>query len=340
MRIGAVYVDQAPLATGAEGPGCIAPGVYSAQVPGGVEVDLLETAPQEFSVFGNGTADPGLSWQIWLTDGNINEANAAQMVNVEGVATRLSDGTPFRFGAIVTINDNRLIPQSDPAQPGLNPICKQRIIQVGGIELTPFQGGAMFVTVDPRKWFNLNIDFSTLPLATSCLSSDCQRSIPTFRTTGAPRMRGRARRKRMSSRRRIQPRRLHPPRAHVKSQALHSRHELRVRTGGRAGRAGLLPPGILTGGAAAAPIAFRFRGRREGKAAFRARWHARRRPGGPPGGGREVLDRDPTEGNRASSPMRASPPPGPRSRSRTTQARAWPRSRWAVRPIRGQGTST
>jgi hypothetical protein len=171
MRIGAVYVDEAPLSSGAEGPTCIDPGVYSAQVPGGVEVDLLSTAPQEFSVFGNGTADPGLSWEIWLTDGDINEANTAHVVDLEGIATRLADGMPFSFGAIVTINANRQIPVSDPSQPGLNPICKQRIIQVGGIELTPFQGGALYVTVDPRKWFRLNLDFSTLP---SVSSASCQ----------------------------------------------------------------------------------------------------------------------------------------------------------------------
>jgi hypothetical protein len=167
MRIGAVYVDESPLTTGAEGPTCIAPGVYSAQVPGGVEVDLMSSAPQEFSVLGNGTADLGLSWEIWLTDGDINEPNTAHMVDLQGVATRLSDGATFPFGAIVTINDNRIIPSSDPAQPGLNPICKQRIVQIGGIAITPFQGGALQVTVDPRKWFDLDLDFSTLPLATS-----------------------------------------------------------------------------------------------------------------------------------------------------------------------------
>ena len=175
MRIGAVYIDESPLATGAEGPTCIDPGVYAAQVPGGVEVDLLSSRPQEFSVLGNGTADLGRSWQIWLTDGDINEANEAHMVDLEGTATRLSDGATFSFGAVVTINDNRLIPVSDPSQPGLNPICKQRIIALGGIALTPFQGGALHVTVDPRRWFALNLDFSTLPLVSS---ASCQSGGP------------------------------------------------------------------------------------------------------------------------------------------------------------------
>jgi hypothetical protein len=175
MRIGAVYIDEAPLSGGAEGPTCIDPGVYAAQVPGGVEVDLLSSQPQEFSVLGNGTADLGQSWQIWLTDGDINEANSAHMVDLQGVATRVADGTPFPFAAIVTINANRTIPVSDPSQPGLNPLCEQRIVQIGPIALTPFEGGALYVTVDPRKWFDENLDFSTLPpvsTATS-LSDNC-----------------------------------------------------------------------------------------------------------------------------------------------------------------------
>ena len=89
------------------------------------------------------------------------------MVDLEGVATRMSDGMEFSFGAVVTINDNRLPTTSDPSQPGLNPICKDRIIQVGGIDLPFFPGGTLDMTIDPRGWFNLNLDFSSLPLATS-----------------------------------------------------------------------------------------------------------------------------------------------------------------------------
>jgi hypothetical protein len=183
MHIGAVYVDQSPLETATEGPICIAPGVYTAQVAGGVDVDLLSTKPQEFTVYGNGTADTGLSWEIWLTDGDVNEANPqTHMVDLQGTATSgaCADGAPvtgaasFPFAAIVTINDNRLIPASDPSQPGLNPICKQRIVQIGGVDLTFFRGGSLYVTVDPRAWFHLGPDFSTLPPVTSdvCLTGD------------------------------------------------------------------------------------------------------------------------------------------------------------------------
>lgn len=167
MHIGALYFDESPPSTGFDSPICIAPGIYAAQVPGPVEVDLLSSTPQEFSVFGNGSADSALSWQIWLTDGDINEPNTAQIVDLEGVATRISDNASFSFGAVVTINGNRLPTTSDPSQPGLNPICKERIVQIGRIDVAFFPGGTLYVTIDPRGWFNLNLDFSTLPLATS-----------------------------------------------------------------------------------------------------------------------------------------------------------------------------
>jgi hypothetical protein len=172
MRIGAVYFLEAPPLTGFDGPSCIAPSLYAAQVPGPIELELLSSQPQEFSVFGNGTADTALSWQLWLTDGDVNAANVAHIADLQGVATR-ADGMRFAFGAVVTINAaNRLGTASDPAQPGLNPICTKRILQIGGLDLTFFQGAALNVTVDPRAWFASAFDFSTLPLATSCLSDD------------------------------------------------------------------------------------------------------------------------------------------------------------------------
>jgi hypothetical protein len=178
MRIGAVYFDESPPSTGFDSPICIAPGIYAAQVPGPVEVDLLSSAPQEFSVFGNGSADTALSWQLWLTDGDVNESNFAHMVDLQGIATcdgsTCPAGTAFSFGAVVTINDNRVPATSDPAQPGENPVCKERIVQIGGIDVTFSDHGTLLLTIDPRQWFNLNIDFSTLPLVTdaSCLTGD------------------------------------------------------------------------------------------------------------------------------------------------------------------------
>jgi hypothetical protein len=177
MYIGAVYIDEAPLATGAESAICTNPGVYAAQVPGGVEVNLLSTTPQPFEVQGNGTADLGLSWELWLTDGDVNNpensgATIPNSIDLQGTATRQSDGAAFTFAATVNINQsNRGVPESDPSQPGMNPICKQRIVEEGGIDLQLFAGGALAVTVDPRGWFALPIDFSSLP---SVASDNCE----------------------------------------------------------------------------------------------------------------------------------------------------------------------
>jgi len=170
MRIGALYFDEAPPGTGFDGPVCIASGIYAAQVPGPVTVDLLSPTPQEFSVYGNGTADTALSWQVWLTDGDVNEVNFTPVVQVEGIATDAS-GKATSFGAVVTINDvNRSKGSPDPSQPGLDPICKERIVQIP-TSLAFFPGGTLYVTVDPRVWFTQQaepIDFSAgqLPVIT------------------------------------------------------------------------------------------------------------------------------------------------------------------------------
>ena len=185
MLLGAVYVDEAPIGNQAGGPVCIAPDIFAAQVPGPVagaggsnEVDLLSDTPQEFSVYGQGTLDTGLSWQIWLTDGDINEPNRSHVVDLQGVATRLADGLAVPFAAIVTINNNRLVTTVDPAQPGANPICKKRIILIGGIDTTFFAGGTLTVTVDPRQWFLFGYDFASLPSVTddACVIGDS--SVP------------------------------------------------------------------------------------------------------------------------------------------------------------------
>jgi hypothetical protein len=173
MYIGAVYVNEAPPGATFDTPLCTDPGVYAAQVPGGAHVDLLSGAPQAFSVQGNGTADLGQSWELWLTDGDVNSAENAgfgtpNTVDLQGTATRDSDGAVFTFAATVNINqDNRGTPTTDPSQPGLSPICKARIVELGGLSLQLFPGGTLTVTVDPRGWFTVPIDFSTLPSVAS-----------------------------------------------------------------------------------------------------------------------------------------------------------------------------
>lgn len=179
MHIGAVYFDESPPGTGFDGPECIASGTYAAQVPGPVDVDLLSSAPQEFAVYGNGTADLALSWEIWLTDDNVgvddlNGPNLTPIVQLQGIATD-AQGRAASFGAVVTINSaNRSKGSSDPAQPGLDPLCKLRVVQIP-VDFAFFQGGTLDMTVDPRVWFSQQSDpiqFSPgqLPLVTDAIT--------------------------------------------------------------------------------------------------------------------------------------------------------------------------
>jgi hypothetical protein len=171
MYIGAVYFDEAPTSTGFDAPVCNTSDIFAAQVPGGVQVNLLSTEPQEFFVYGSGSADVALSWDLWLTSGDIDQTNALPTATVTGTATLSSDPTKvYSFGAIVGINPGetgpgaRGVPASDPALPGAYPICKERILQLGGLDLAFYQGGTLYVTVDPRGWFQATggIDFANL----------------------------------------------------------------------------------------------------------------------------------------------------------------------------------
>jgi hypothetical protein len=128
-------------------------------------------------VQGSGSADVGLSWEIYLTQGDVNNPEnggfgVPDTADLIGTAKREADGKVFSWAATVTINQsNRGQPAQEPGQPGLNPICKQRIIELGGIDLKLFPGGSLVLTIDPRGWFDLPIDFSALP---SVASSECQ----------------------------------------------------------------------------------------------------------------------------------------------------------------------
>jgi hypothetical protein len=182
MYIGALYFDESPPSTGFDTPECITPDIYAGQVPGGLEVNLLSSTPQLFTTPGNGSADTALSWDIWLTNGDINAtANlGVHIVDLQGVATRLSDKKPFTFAAIVTINavtqgpGARLTASATPGLPGQYPICKERILALDLPNGLPFfQGGTLNVTIDPTQWFkSTSIDFADGLEAWD--SADCQ----------------------------------------------------------------------------------------------------------------------------------------------------------------------
>jgi hypothetical protein len=195
IHIGALYLNQNPQ----DDESCISPGLYSDQVLGAIDVDLLSTTPQAFSLSGNGTADPNQSFTLWLTDGGntlpasigqqsdtINSANYDPTVLLQAVATNQATGASLAFSAIVTINAaNRGTTPSDPAYPGGNPICQQRLVSVPLHGMTVVQGDGLLLTIDPRNWFGSTINFADfVPITSSDCLGDPTLEAPDFPDVG------------------------------------------------------------------------------------------------------------------------------------------------------------
>jgi hypothetical protein len=168
MHLGAVYMrlGQQHLANAS----CIGDSTYGLQVPGGIDVDVLTGSPQEFSVLGSATTDLNTGAELWLVDGNINNvASTTVLVSVAGVASKGFASIPFHGS--LTIGTNRLVAPSNPAQPGANPICKERIIALIPVAIRPTVGGNLLLRIDPRPWFG-GIDFETLVPGTDGMTSE------------------------------------------------------------------------------------------------------------------------------------------------------------------------
>ena len=160
LHIGAVYLRLGQTNPGSANASCVGDTTYGLEVPGPVDVDVLSNQNQQFSVTGNATTDLDQSAEIWLVSGNINTvASTTVVASVAGVATK--QGMTFPFQGSITIGQNRLIPSSNPAEPGANPICKQRIVSPIPLEIRPSVGGALLLQIDPQPWLG-GVDFSTL----------------------------------------------------------------------------------------------------------------------------------------------------------------------------------
>lgn len=185
MYVGALYVNEAPAQNGStfDTPVCIDEGIYCAQVTNGLDVDLLSTTPQAFPEQGTGSADLGQSWQLYLVDGDVNQPEingfgVPHTADLIGTATRESDGKVFPWAATVTINaSNRGMPAQEAGQPGANPICQQRIINLSGIHIQFAPGGTLLLTIDPRIWFRQAVDFASLPSVASPQCTTDQGSV-------------------------------------------------------------------------------------------------------------------------------------------------------------------
>jgi hypothetical protein len=182
LQIGAVYLDASPCSGSSEILPCVDQnaatvaqvnggvlGAYGASQTSGVLLDTLSADPQPFATGGSGIIQQALSAEVWLSAGTVAMAiddvtDASVIADIEGKAEK--DGTTIVFSATVTISQNRLLPITNPALPGLNPICEQRIVRP--ICLTPpvepEAGTSFHVQVDPKGWFD-NVDFSLANVA-------------------------------------------------------------------------------------------------------------------------------------------------------------------------------
>jgi hypothetical protein len=160
LFVGGLYLNRSRPTSVAAATSCSLPGIYSAEVLGGLEVDLLSSEPQTFPELGFATTEASMTGEVWLSDGEVDrEPNRTVVLRVAGSAER--DGARYPFEGAFTIGENRLQPPSDAALPGQNPICKQRIVSPIALDLRAKPGDALLLRADPRGMF-ANVDFTTL----------------------------------------------------------------------------------------------------------------------------------------------------------------------------------
>ncbi|MCU1277944.1 MAG: hypothetical protein JWM53_1490 [bacterium] len=177
FHLGAVYLNLSVPASGGPQEPCVLPGVYDGQAFGGcdasgvcgVDLDLLSPTLTTLPLPGEGTANPVWVAEVWLTSGDINAASDTKPVFVTA-GTASKGGRTWPFSATVTIGSNRQLPIQNPAMPGSNPICRQRIVSPICLNLANdcrepgfmlSDGGTLDVRVDPSNMFD-SVDFAAL----------------------------------------------------------------------------------------------------------------------------------------------------------------------------------
>ena len=161
LFVGALYLNQSAPGNYTWETSCVLPGIYSAEVRSGLRVDALSETRQAFPTQGRGTTEPSRAGEIWLSSGNIDAANDTTVIlEVKGEAEK--EGRRWPFEAQLTIGQNRAEPPSNPALPGSNPMCRQRIVTPIPVELQLKNQGLLILKVVPSAWFD-KVDFSKLP---------------------------------------------------------------------------------------------------------------------------------------------------------------------------------
>jgi hypothetical protein len=160
LTIGAMYLNRQNPKNYTLEQSCIQEGIYSGEVRGGLTIDALSPEPQLFPVAGNGTDALTRAAELWLTGGDLlAETDKTVLLTVAGVAMRGAESFPFE--GQITISRNRLMPLLNPALPGSNPLCRQRIVSPIPFEINLAEGGTLWLQVDPRAWF-VAVDFAAL----------------------------------------------------------------------------------------------------------------------------------------------------------------------------------
>jgi len=179
IHVGAVYLTTIEPTSGIGQQSCTVPSgqaaayVAEAFAPTSVTVDMLSPRLEFFPSSGEGIALQSKTAQVWLTGGDVNASiDPTVILDVAGTASQGAATLPFT--GTVTISQNRATPIVNPAEPGSNPICRERIVQPLQFSALPTQGGALQLRIDPRPMFQA-VDFSSLPLA---LGSSSQFVIP------------------------------------------------------------------------------------------------------------------------------------------------------------------
>ncbi len=163
LHIGGVYLRLKQPAAGSQTQPCILPGQnYSGEVLDGLDVNLLSAEPQPFPNLGEGTADASPIGEVWLVNGPVDaDTDLTVIARLAGTATKGATSIPFT-AAFTISTDNRGINNGNPAQPGANPICKQRIVTPITAGFAPSEGGTLVVRADPRRWVTTT-EFSDAP---------------------------------------------------------------------------------------------------------------------------------------------------------------------------------
>jgi hypothetical protein len=164
LHVGAVYLNRSRVNSVGSDVSCFLSGIYVAEVTSGLDIDVLSPELQPFPEPGSGTTDRALTAEVWLFGGgDIDDPNDSTVIlDVAGTASK--GGADYPFEGQLTIGENRLVPPSSAAQPGANPICKQRIVTPIAVDVTIAPGESLVLRVDPRGFF-ANVNFSELPSA-------------------------------------------------------------------------------------------------------------------------------------------------------------------------------